>query len=313
MTTTLKPAQALAAMVAAILAAILASGCGASPHGLGVRTALGQTNAGVVGAYIPATMSQIADGADFEQTMGTLERELFEVCIKNLGFGPRAQAFAYRNLNLIPFQAMSGYTQNQQASVGLVSLQSITQSGMLAPLYIMARPADTTGLSEAELRAVQADQWHCWSKSTAPTRELFRQGAALGRQWYSAEVRLMTTAQVKSATKVFKSCVAHAGAPRTASESLGQFINWLRAVVNRAEFRSRAFGSQPSLQPRRELDAKWSQIFTKCGGPLVLLMQRLLPGAQQAFVQAHFGQLTALEKTAARTISSLEHLTERQF
>jgi len=309
MTTTLRPARALAAIATAILAA----GCGAAGQGPGLRTALGQTDAGVVGAYIPATMSQIADGADFQQTTGTLERELFEVCIKNLGFGPRAQAFAYRNLNLIPFQAMNGYTQNQQASVGLVSLQSITQSGMLAPLYMMARPPDTTGLSQAELRAVQADQWRCWSKSTEPTRALFRQGEALGRQWYSAEVRLMNTAKVKAATKVFKSCATHAGAPRTASESLGQFIDWLRAVVNRAEFRSRAFGSQPSVQPRMQLDAHWSQIFTKCGGPLVLLMQRLLPGAQQTFVQAHFGQLTALEKTAARTISALEHLTERQF
>jgi len=311
--TPLRPPEALAAIATAILAAILTAGCGVSAHEHGVRTALGQTDSGVIGAYIPATMSQIADGADFEQTVGTLERELFEVCIKSHGFGPRAQAFAYGNLNLMPLQAMHGYTQNQQASFGLVSLQSIKQSGMLAPLYIMVRPPDTTGLPQAEIRAVEADQWRCWSKSNEPARELLRQGAALARQWYAAEVRLMNTAQVKAATKTFRSCVAHAGAPRTASESLGQFVNWLRGVVNRAEFRSRAFDSQPLVQPRRELDARWSQVFTRCGGPLVLLMQRLLPGAQQTFVQAHFGQLTALEKTAARTISVLENLTERQF
>jgi hypothetical protein len=299
--------------VAAIMSAVLAAGCAASAHGSGIRTALGQTNAGVIGAYIPATMSQIADGTDFEQTISTLERELFEVCIKGLGFGPQAQAYAYRNLNLIPFVALSGYTQNQQASVGLVNLQSIAHSGMLAPLYIMARPASTSGISVAEQRALQADQWHCWSKSTEATRELSRQGSALGRQWYSAEVRLMNSARVRAASKTFKSCVSHSGAPRTASESLGQFLNWLRAEVNRGEFRSRAIGMQPSMQPRRQLDAHWSQIFTRCGGPLVLLMQRLLPGAQQIFVQAHYGQLTALEKTAARTLSALEHQTEQQF
>jgi hypothetical protein len=299
--------------LAMITTALATAGCAASAHGPGIRTALGQTNAGVIGEYIPATMSQIADGTDFEQMMGTLERELFEYCIKGHGFGPRAQAFAYQNLNLIPFQALSGYTQNQQASVGLVSLQSIKTSGMLAPLYVMARPAVTAGLSTAELRAVQADQWHCWDQSTQPTRELARQGAALGRQWYSAEVRLMNSARVKAATKVFRSCVLHSGAPRTASESLGQFLNWLRSVVNRGVFSAPVAALQPSVQPRKALDAHWSQIFSKCGGPLVLLMQRLLPGAQQAFIQARYGQVVALEKSASKTISALEHLTERQF
>jgi hypothetical protein len=298
--------------LATIMSAVLAAGCAAA-HGPGVRTALGQTDAGVIGQYIPATMSQIADGTDFEQTISTLERELFEDCIKGLGFGPAAQAHAYRNLNLIPFTALSGYTQNQQASVGLVSLQSIAHSGMLAPVYIRARPASSAGIPAAEQRALQADQWRCWSKSTAATRELARQGAALGRQWYSAEVRLMNTARVRAATKTFKSCVVHSGAPKTASESLGQFLNWLRAVVNRGAFSAPAIAVQPSLQPRRQLDAHWTKIFTKCGGPLVLLMQRLLPGEQQVFVQAHFGQLTALEKTAARTLSALVHLTEQQF
>jgi len=300
-------------VLAGIMSAILAAGCAAAGHGPGTRTALGQTDAGVIGEYIPASMSQIADGTDFELTISTLERELFEDCIKSLGFGPAAQAYAYRNLNLIPFVALSGYTQNQQASVGLVSLQSITQSGMLAPLYMMARPANTAGISAAEQRALRADQWRCWSKSTEATRELARQGAAIGRQWYSAEVRLMSSPRVRVATKTFKSCVAHSGAPRTASESLGQFLNWLRAEVNRGVFRSRAIATQPSLQPRRQLDAHWSRIFTRCGSPLVLLMQRLLPGAQQVFFQAHFGQVTALEKTAARTLAALEHLTERQF
>jgi len=309
MTSPLRPLLALAA----IMTAIVTAGCGVSAHGPGIRTALGQTDAGVIGEYIPASMSQIADGTDFELMLSTLERELFEYCIKGHGFGPQAQAFAYRNLNLIPFQALAGYTQNQQASVGLVSLQSIKNSGMLAPLYIAARPANTAGLSQAELRAVQADQWRCWDQSTQSTRELARHGEALGRQWYSAEVRLMNSARVKAATKVFRSCVLHSGAPRTASESLGQFLNWLRGVVNRGVFSAPAPALLPSVQPRKALDAHWSQIFTKCGGPLVLLMQRLLPGAQRTFIQAHFGQLTALEKTAAKTISALEHQTERQF
>ncbi len=266
-----------------------------------------------MGEYIPATMAQIADGTDFQQTISTLQKELFEDCIKGYGFGPRAQAFAFQSLNLMPFQAVSGYTQNQNAQVGLVDLRSIIRSGMLAPIFIMGSRPDATGVSAAEQAAIRADEWHCWSKSLQPVRKLDQLGFALRRQWYSQEVRLLSSSQVRAANKVFGSCVTRAGAPRTASESLGQFIGWLQRTVNRAEFASRFGGASPSLQPRQSVDAHWSAVFIRCGRPLVSLLQRLLPGAQQAFVQDHFGQVTTLEKRAEQTVAELERMTQSQF
>ena len=298
---------------AIVLALVLAAGCASAQRGPGARSALGRTATGVMGEYIPATMAQIADGTDFQQTISTLQKELFEDCIKGYGFGPRAQAFAFQSLNLMPFQAVSGYTQNQNAQVGLVDLRSIIRSGMLAPIFIMGSRPDATGVSAAEQAAIRADEWHCWSKSLQPVRKLDQLGFALRRQWYSQEVRLLSSSQVRAANKVFGSCVTRAGAPRTASESLGQFIGWLQRTVNRAEFASRFGGASPSLQPRQSVDAHWSAVFIRCGRPLVSLLQRLLPGAQQAFVQEHFGQVTTLEKRAEQTVAELERMTQSQF
>ncbi len=298
---------------AIVLALVLAAGCASAQRGPGARSTLGRTATGVMGEYIPATMAQIADGTDFQQTISTLQKELFEECIKGYGFGPRAQAFAFQSLNLMPFQAVSGYTQNQNAQVGLVDLRSIIRSGMLAPIYIMGSRPDATGVSAAEQAAIRADEWHCWSKSLQPVRKLDQLGFALRRQWYSQEVRLLSSSQVRAANKVFGSCVTRAGAPRTASESLGQFIGWLQRTVNRAEFASRFGGASPSLQPRQSVDAHWSAVFIRCGRPLVSLLQRLLPGAQQAFVQDHFGQVTTLEKRAEQTVAELERMTQSQF
>jgi len=298
---------------AIVLALVLAAGCASAQRGPGARSTLGRTATGVMGEYIPATMAQIADGTDFQQTISTLQKELFEDCIKGYGFGPRAQAFAFQSLNLMPFQAVSGYTQNQNAQVGLVDLRSIIRSGMLAPIFIMGSRPDATGVSAAEQAAIRADEWHCWSKSLQPVRKLDQLGFALRRQWYSQEVRLLSSSQVRAANKVFGSCVTRAGAPRTASESLGQFIGWLQRTVNRAEFASRFGGASPSLQPRQSVDAHWSAVFIRCGRPLVSLLQRLLPGAQQAFVQDHFGQVTTLEKRAEQTVAELERMTQSQF
>jgi len=307
------PGRWRALSCAIVLASLLAAGCASAPRVPGARSALGQTATGVVGEYIPATMAQVADGTDFQQTISTLQRELFEDCIKGYGFGPQAQDFAFQSLNLMPFQAVSGYTQNQNAQVGLVDLRSVTRSGMLAPIYITGTRPDATGVSAAEQRALRADQWHCWSKSLQPVRKLDQRGFALRRQWYAQEVRLLNSKQVRAANKVFGSCVTRAGAPKTASESLGQFIGWLQRTVNRAEFATRIGGAQPSLQPRQAMDAHWSAVFIRCGGPLVSLLQRLLPGVQQAFVQEHYGQVAALEKAAAQTLAELERMTEGQF
>lgn len=308
----ISPGRRAALLVAAVLGLVLTAGCGAKT-GPGDRTALGQTAAGVTGAYFPATMAQVADGADFQQTIGTLQKELFDACIRGYGFGPQAQAIAFSNLNLMPFQAMSGYVQNQNAAVGLVDLRAVAHSGMLAPLYIMATRPDTSGVSPAELRAVESDQWRCWSRSRQAVTKLERQGAALQRQWNAQEIRLLDSRPVRAATKVFSSCVTHEGAPRGASESLRQFIGWLQQMVNRAEWASRMGGPQPAAQPRQAMDAHWTRVFLKCATPLVSLLQRQLPGVQQTFLQEHYGQILALEKTANQTVSTLEHLTESEY
>ncbi len=301
-----------ALVLAVVLGSVLTASCAPSARGHGGRSTLGQTSSGVTGEYIPATIAQVADGTDFQQTIGTLQKELFEGCIRGYGFGPKAQAYAFGNLNLMPFQAIAGYTLYQDASVGLVSLQSIARSGMLAPIYISSGRPDTTGISAAEQRAIQADQWHCWSRSLRPVRRLDQQGFALRRLWTAQQVHLLNSRQVRSATKVFGACVTHEGAPRTASESLGQFINWLQGMINRAAFASRG-GPQLASQPRRASDAHWSGVFIKCGGPLVALLQRMLPAVQQSFVQQHYGQVVALEKTATQTVSALEQLAESEY
>lgn len=306
-------ATAAALAACSLLAACCAAACGTAGHGPAARTGLGQVSTGVTGQYIPATMAQVADGTTFQLTITTLQKELFEHCIRSYGFGPRAQAVAFRNLNLMPFEAISGYTQNQNAAVGLVDLSSVTRTGMLAPIYIPEGRPDTTGISAAEQEALRADQWHCWDKTLVPVRKLQRQGFALQRQWYAQEVRLLGTRQVRQATNVFGRCITRAGAPRTASESLGQFLAWLQGMVNRGVYSVPAGGSGPAVQPRQQVDAHWSGVFLRCGRPLVTLLQRLLPGIQQGFLQLHFGQVAALEKTARQTVAALERMTESQF
>jgi len=300
-------------VLAVVLGSVVMAGCAPSAAGRGSRSALGQTASGVTGEYIPATMAQVADGTDFQQTISTLQRELFEACIRGYGFGPRAQAYAFGNLNLMPLQAISGYTLNQDASVGLVDLRSVARSGMLAPVYIRGIQPDASGVSPAERRAVQADQWHCWSASLRPVRQLDRQGFALQRQWRAQEVRMLNSKRVRAATKTFGACVTRAGAPRTASESLSQFIGWLQQRVNRFEFVGGPGGPATANRPSRQVDAHWSGVFVRCGTPLVSLLQRTLPGLQQSFMQQHFGQVATLEKTAAQTVSTLEHMTEQEY
>src|SRR5258708_39808442 len=141
---------------AIVLALVLAAGCASAQRGPGARSTLGRTATGVMGEYIPATMAQIADGTDFQQTISTLQKELFEECIKGYGFGPRAQAFAFQSVNLMPFQAVSGYTQNQNAQVGLVALRSIIQSGVLGPIFIMVSQPEATSAPAADTAAVSA-------------------------------------------------------------------------------------------------------------------------------------------------------------
>ena len=294
-----------------VVGLILAAGCAPAARGPGGLPALGRTSAGIIGSYIPATLAQVADGADFQQNISTLEKEVFENCVRGYGFGPKAQAFAFQSLNFMPFQAMSGYNASQNASVGLVDVHSINQTGMLAPIYIAGNRPDSTGISPAEQRAIRVDQWRCWSASLRPARKLSQQGYAVRRQWYSQEVRLLNSKQVRAATKTFGSCVSHEGAPRTAAQSLGQFINWLQRRVNRGVYGARFGTGETSVQQR--IDAHWSDVFIRCGGPLVSLLQRLLPGTQQAFIQEHYGQIAALNKTAARTMAELERKTGTQL
>src|SRR5262245_35238784 len=127
------PASRGVLAVSAALAACLAAGCGSLVPGSGGLTSRPTDNGGI-GHSIPATMAQVSSGTTFEQTLSTLQKELFESCIRRLGFGPRAQAFAFANLNLMPFSIASGYQRAQEAGLGLVDLSSISRIGMLAPI-----------------------------------------------------------------------------------------------------------------------------------------------------------------------------------
>jgi hypothetical protein len=49
-------------------------------------------------------------------------------------------------------------------------------------------------------------------------------------------------------------------------------------------------------------------VFTRCAGPPVSLLQGQLLVRQSTFLQAHFGQVSALERQAAETIAMLERM-----
>lgn len=318
MTTRLrKPGVLAARVIAAFLAAALVAGCNSLVQGQGGLTSQ-PTDSDVVGFFMPATMAQVTSGATFQQTLTTLEKEQFEACIRRLGFGSQAQAFAFAQLGLMPFGVASGYQRAQEAGLGLVNLQAVGQSGVLAPIYYPGLNQSTLrGVSMAEIRAVESDRWRCWQQAQAPARQLNLLGSALFRQWYAMQAKVEASAQVQALDKVFGTCVMRQGAPRTAAGSLRQFINWLEGVINRGAFiivRNGATSPQFSSSSAAlgKTDAQWSAVFARCAGPLVSVLQGLWLEKQQAFMQTHFQQVTELETVAARTLRTLARVGQQQ-
>jgi hypothetical protein len=307
---------AVRAVMAAVAAALVA-GCNSLVPGSGGLTSQ-PTDSNVIGYFMPATMAQVTSGTTFQQTLATLEKEQFEACIRRLGFNSQAQTLAFAELNFMPFATAAAYQRAQEAGLGLVNLQSIQQSGMLAPIYYQGlNQPNLSGISMAELRAIEADRWRCWSQAQQPARQLNLLGAALFRQWYAVQSRVEASAQVQALDKVFGTCVMKSGAPRTAAGSLRQFINWLEGVINRGAFIivQRGAGSpgfSSSSSALGNTDAQWTAVFARCAGPLVAVLQGLWLEKQQAFMQTHFQQVTQLEKVAAQTLSTLARMSQQQ-
>lgn len=309
----------VAALAVAALAVALLAGCGSlvpAPAGLTSQP----TGNGVVGYFIPATMAQVDSGTTFQQMLTTLEKEQFESCVRRLGFSPAVQAFAFANLNLMPFSVASGFQRAQEAALGLVNLSSVNQpGGMLAPIYIPVRP-NMAGVTPAEMQAVQADQWRCWSRARQAASRLNLLGAALSRQWSAVEARVEASAPVRAADKVFGKCVLREGAPAAAAGSLRQFIGWLEGVINRGAvmiYRNSGGGiaavsRSPATAALGKTDAQWTAVFARCAGPVVGMMQGLLLVQQQAFLQTHFQQVAELEKVAAQTTATLVRTSQQQ-
>jgi hypothetical protein len=306
-----------ARVIVAVLAASLIAGCNSVVPGASGLISQ-PTDNGVIGFFMPATMAQVNSGATFEQTLTTLEKENFEGCIRRLGFDQQAQALAFAELNFMPFATASAYQRAQEAGLGLVNLQTIQQSGMLAPIYFAGlNQPNLSGISSAELQAIQSDRWRCWSQARQPANQLNLLGAALFRQWYTEQAKVEASAQVQALDKVFGTCVTKSGAPRTAAGSLRQFISWLEGVINQGAFmivRNGAVGSlfQRSSAALGKTDAQWSAVFARCAGPLVAVLQGLWLQKQQAFMQTHFQQVTELETVATRTLSTLARLSQQQ-
>lgn len=303
--------------VAAGLAAALVAGCSSLVPGSGGLTSQSQ-DSNVIGFYMPASMAQVNAGVTFQQTLSTLEKEQFEACIRRLGFPPQVQTIAFNNLNFLPFNIAAGNQRAQEAGLGLVNLQTIGRFGMLAPIYYagLNRP-NLSGVSQAELRAVQSDQWRCWQQAQQPAHQLNLLGAALFRQWYAVQSRVEASAQVQALDKVFGTCVTKEGAPRTAAGSLRQFINWLEGVINQGAFIIARGGAGGTVFASRaaalsKTDAQWTAVFARCAGPLVAVLQGLWLEKQQEFMQTHFQQVTELETVAARTLSTLSRVNQQQ-
>lgn len=311
------PGAMAARAIVAVLAVALVAGCNSLVPGSGGLTSQ-PTNSNVIGYYMPATMAQVTAGTTFEQTLTTLEKEQFEACIRRLGFGPQAQAFAFAELGFMPFNVSSGYQRAQEAGLGLINLQTIGQSGMLAPIfYAGLNPPTLSGASMGEIRAVESDRWRCWQQAQQPARQLNLLGAALFRQWYAVQARVEASTQVQALDKVFGTCVMKQGAPRTAAGSLRNFINWLEGVINRGAIfivRNGAVGRtfSSSSAALGKTDAQWSAVFARCAGPLVAVLQGLWLTKQQEFMQTHFQQVTELETVAARTLSTLARVNQQQ-
>ena len=321
--------------------AVLLAGCGAlAPKPVAT---VSQADTGVIGYYMPATLAQLASGSTFGQTLSTLQKEAFERCIGRLGFDAKAQSVAFTMLDFMPFGALNGWVQAREAGLGLVNLATVAHGGNLVPIYGFFGPLNARGLPQAELRALRFDQWRCWQQVRVVTAALDRQGFALFQKWYATETRILQSAPVQAADKTFSTCVLLQGAPRAASGSLRQFIAWMEQVVNRGTGYSRVIqgffggpvafsgpvavsgggprssasgagssgGGAPgssSAVAQQQADARWTAVFTRCAGPLVAMLQAQLLIKQSAFLQGHFGQVSALEQRSARIMTVLEKM-----
>lgn len=287
----------------------LIAGCAGSPESGAAPSP--QVQAETIDFFFPATVAQ-SDGADtFLAARVALERQAANMCVNRFGFGQQAHSYISAIQHYRKFGQVPGYRDQVQSLSGLIDLHTVAQTGMLVPVITgeNGQPS-TSGLPANEVRAVNDDIARCVSPLQQLGSAWQRDGRALEQLWTMATEHIYRSAALTQATRTFGSCVTRKGAPRAAAGSLDQFQTWLDRMVNPPSAYS---SSPPTSGPRVALDARWSAVFSDCARPVVPVTQRLLLSAQRAFLQAHYQEVTALERQVAQNIRLLERMSDGNY
>ena len=267
------------------------AGCTPSSHA---------SDTGSVSPQIPKPWSAIT------QTVTTLRDNQFKVCLSKYGFGAKAQMFGLAAFPLIGgvLPEAPGYQNVGVPTFGLADLAVISHTKMLSPIDIGNRYEGTGfGVSASEEAAVMVKSLPCWTHVRGLSQPL-QSGPvfALESLWTDTVDRLTNSAAAQSANQSFGTCTTGHGAPESAGTSLAAFVSWLNGAVNGTRVTN-------SLTPSAQvvhLDAHWSAVFAQCAGPMVAVMQSVLPAAQKSFAQRHFQQIAAVDKLVSTVILNLQ-------
>lgn len=297
--------RAAAGALAGVVALAVA-GCASSATSPPRSSGSAAVDAEVAGRFFPATVAEVGQGVAFQEDVGRLRAAAVNVCVSHMGFGAAAQ----RYLDFVENEQINrtelGW-QPQAPAYGLVDLRSVKRSGMLAPILTSLRLPAAGGLSGAEIQRLRAGVVRCVAQSNGPYLQLMRHGEALQQLWANAELRLQHSAAVRPVVSQFGSCLRRRGVPSGASGSLLQFQSWLAQQVNVGATARPGSGPGPApIQHRLQLDARWSDTFVQCAGPLLQMIQLREPGLQQRFLQKHYQQITTLDELAARFLAVMQ-------
>lgn len=286
----------------------LVSACTASPNQKSDPKVTPQIASEVTDWLFTSTVAQADGSVVFANTIDKFRDDRFRTCMSSFGFGAKAQQFALSNDPILGggIPTAKGYIASPEIWEGLADLGAIRRTGMLAPIYIGSKLADSAaGMPTAQRAAIVAKSRDCWDQVNRLYAPM--EGgpiAALERLWIAAVNRFQENLAMLSANQAFGTCVTTHGAPENVSGSLSSFANWLRQTVD-----GRLYSGKASLTPSmhvRQLDAHWSDVFAECAVPVVRVAEHLLPPLRRSFLQDHFQQISAAESRVALTIAQLE-------
>ena len=290
-------ARGIVAGAGVLAVVVAASGCaGPARQAGGVGGAVPPRVAGeVTGLLFPGSVAQVMANRAFVQAITGLKQNEVRACMRGYGFGPAAQRYVATTIFGGP-PALAPYVFPGNQGIGLVDLRVVARTGMLVPLYGSPGPGPVPGYSaKAQLRG-----FACVHRviDYSPLSRALNGAAANGLRelWLKVAGRVAASGAVQAADRSFRACVIAHGAPQSAGSSLSVFVNWL---ANRL-FRPKA--SAP-MEPFRQLDAHWSGVFAGCAAPVVSATQRLLSAARPSFLQAHYPQITVVERQVAQAIA----------